>query len=632
MILDSIKDPGDLRGLSHRQLVELCAEIREFIITSVNRTGGHLGSNLGIVELTVALHRVLDSPRDVILFDTGHQAYVHKILTGRLAGFDRLKKGGGLSGYPSRAESPHDWIENSHASTVLAYAHGLATALQSAAATSPARGEDRDRHQRRIVAVLGDGSLTGGMAFEGLNNLGHSGANVTIVLNDNGRSYAPTVSLLTESLVKIRSNPVYMRRQRRLESFTARLPLIGKPSMAGIRASKAAIREALEPHAFFEPLGVRYMGPFDGHDLPELETALVNAGKFEGPVVLHVKTQKGRGYEPAENDDIKKMHDTSASFLDSAVQVPSRPGEKLDSYTDAFTEALIKLGEEHPEVVAITAAMPDSTGLLPFRERFADRCFDVGIAEQHAVTAAAGMAMGGLRPVVAIYSTFLSRAFDQVNLDVGLHGLPVIFCVDRAGITGSDGPSHHGVLDLVLLSKVAGMTIFCPSSYQELQQMLSDAYDLCTGPACIRWPKTPAPSVPDAEVGSGLRSRRVIEGSDVCLIGIGKLLHAATAAAELLRADGVSATVWDPRVVAPLDDAMLDDAARHPCVVTVEDGLADGGIGSSIAHRLAGRGPAVHVLGVPTDYIPHDNADVILSRLALDPDGVAATVRRCLAP
>ena len=391
-----------------------------------------------------------------------------------------------MSGYPSRAESPHDWIENSHASTVLAYAHGLATALQ-------AGGPDEQR--RRIVAVLGDGSLTGGMAFEGLNNLGHSGANAIIVLNDNGRSYAPTVSLLTESLVKIRSNPVYMNRQRRLESMAAKLPVIGGMSLKGIEASKAAIREAFEPQAFFEPLGVRYMGPFDGHDIAELETALVNAGKFEGPVVLHVKTQKGRGYAPAENDQIKAMHDTSPRFLDGEVRPTPPPGEKLDSYTEAFTESLVKLGEEHPELVAITAAMPDSTGLLPFRDRFPDRCFDVGIAEQHAVTAAAGMAMGGLRPVVAVYSTFATRAFDQVNLDVGLHQLPVIFCLDRAGVTGSDGPSHHGILDLVLLSKVPGMTIFCPSSYQELQQMLTTPW-IIDGPVCIRWPKTAAPSVP----------------------------------------------------------------------------------------------------------------------------------------
>jgi 1-deoxy-D-xylulose-5-phosphate synthase len=631
MMLDSINDPSDLRSLDADQLAELCQEIRSFIIESVNRTGGHLGSNLGIVELTIALHRVLTSPHDILLFDTGHQAYVHKLLTGRRDGFETLRKGGGMSGYPNRAESEHDWIENSHASTVLAYAHGLAVAQQQGGSAATSSTDELGR--RRIVAVLGDGSMTGGMAYEGLNNLGHSGVDVTIVLNDNGRSYAPTVSLLTDSLVKIRSNPVYMQRQRRLERVTEQLPVIGKWSLKGMEATKAAIREAFEPQAFFEPLGVRYMGPFDGHDITELETALVNAGQFEGPVVLHVKTHKGRGYGPAENDQVKAMHDTGGKFLPTETEVtraPSAPGTKLDSYTDAFTEALVKLGEEHPEVVAITAAMPDSTGLLPFRDRFPDRCFDVGIAEQHAVTVAAGMAMGGLRPIVAIYSTFLTRAFDQTNLDVGLHGQKVIFCLDRAGITGNDGPSHNGILDLVLLSKIPGMTVFAPSSYQELQQMLADAYDLVDGPACLRWPKTSAPSVTADQVGTGLRARRVRAGTGVALVGVGKMLGAALEAADLLTADGVSATVWDPRVVVPLDDAMVDDLAGHRLVVTAEDGLADGGIGGSIAARLVGRGPLVDVRGVPTTHLPHNEPDVILAELELDGPGLAAKVRHRL--
>ena len=448
-LLSQINDPADLRSLSYQQLDALCSEIRDFIVSAVTRTGGHLGSNLGAVELTIALHRILQSPHDVILWDTGHQAYVHKLLTGRQKGFDELRQAGGMSGYPSRSESEHDWIENSHASTALSYAHGLSAAFK-------ASGENR-----RVVAVIGDGSMTGGMAFEGLNNLGVSGSNVTIVLNDNGRSYAPTVSLLSDSLVKIRSNPVYMARQRRFESFTETIPVVGPAAFAGVRAWKAAVREAFEPKAFFEQLGVRYMGPFDGHDIPEVEQALLNAAEFEGPVVLHVLTTKGRGYAPAENDEVKNMHDTSEM----------KPG----SYTDAFSKAMVELGEAHDDVVAITAAMPDSTGLLPFRARFPDRIYDVGIAEQHAVTFAAGLAMGGLRPVFAVYSTFLSRAFDQVNLDVGLHEQPVIFCIDRAGITGDDGPSHHGVLDLVLMSKVPNMTILCPSSYQELKQMLFDA-------------------------------------------------------------------------------------------------------------------------------------------------------------
>lgn len=608
MILENISCPADLRDLDRSQQDTLCEEIRQFIVDKVSnsKSGGHLGSNLGIVELTVALHRVLDSPRDVILFDTGHQAYVHKMLTGRQAGFDSLRESNGMSGYPSQEESPHDWIENSHASTVLGYAHGLATAFEAS----------EDDGDRRIVAVLGDGSLTGGMAYEGLNNLGHANANVTIILNDNGRSYAPTVSLLSESLVKIRSNPVYMDRQQRFEGFATKLPVVGKYSAAGIRASKAAIREAFEPQAFFEMLGVRYMGPFDGHDIAEIETALENSGEFSGPVVLHVQTQKGRGYGPAENDPIKHMHDIGAM--------------KPESYTAAFAESLIKLGEEHEDIIAITAAMPDSTGLLPFRERFPDRVLDVGIAEQHAVTAAAGMAMGGLRPVVALYSTFLTRAFDQTNLDVGLHGQPVIFCLDRAGITGDDGPSHHGILDMVLMSKVPGMTIFCPSSYQELQQMLSDAYDITSGPVCIRWAKTPPPIVSDDLVGRGFEARLDREGTDVCFIGVGKMFAAAQQAADLLSADGISATVWDPRVAKPLNQDMLDHAAGHRLVVTIEDGLAEGGIGANIAAALAGRGPQVSVLGVPTEYLPHDKADAILASLGLDGAGVAETTRRHL--
>ncbi len=605
MILQNLQTPDDLKKLSEPEIAALCAEIREEVIDAVNTHGGHLGSNLGAVELTVALHRTMDSPKDIILWDTGHQAYVHKMLTGRINDFASLRQEGGLSGYPSRKESDHDWIENSHASTALAYAHGLSVAFEA-----------KGQKDRRITAVIGDGSLTGGMAFEGLNNLGHSGRNVTIVLNDNGRSYAPTVSKLSESLVKIRSNPTYMARQRRFETATARLPLIGQLSQLGIRASKAAIREALEPQAFFEPLGVRYMGPFDGHDVEELELALKNAAAFDGPVVLHVLTSKGRGYAPAENDPIKQMHDVSEI--------------KPNSYTSGFSEALVKLGEEHKDLIAITAAMPDSTGLLPFRDRFPDRCIDVGIAEQHAMASAAGMAMGGLRPVVALYSTFLTRAIDQVNLDIALHGQPVIICLDRAGITGDDGASHHGVLDLVLLSKIPNMTIFCPSSYQELQQMMIDAYDITTGPVAIRWPKTAAPQVSEDQVGSGLHARKVRSGERVCFIGIGKMLAAAEEAADLLRADGIEATVWDPRVAMPIDPELLADAATYDLVVTIEDGLRRGGIGSGISDLLHSSNARCEVLGIPTEFLPHAKPDAILKRLGLDGEGVAKRVRELL--
>jgi 1-deoxy-D-xylulose-5-phosphate synthase len=612
MLLESIDNPADLRGLTYAQLDELAREMRDQIVEAVSANGGHLGSNLGVVELTLAMHRVFDSPRDVLLWDTGHQAYVHKMLTGRRGEFSSLRKAGGLSGYPSRAESDHDWIENSHASTILCYAHGLAEAFKL-------RGTD-DRH---VVAVIGDGSLTGGMAFEGLNNLGHSDSRAVIILNDNGRSYAPTVSKLGESLGRLRLNPSYVRNRARLDRLLHEVPLVGEHLERGVDSALAAVREMFEPPAFFEMLGVRYTGPFDGHDIAGVESALRNAREFDGPIVVHVITQKGRGYAPAENDPIKRLHDTSEA----------KPG----SYTAAFTEAVIKEAEHRPELVAITAAMPDSTGLLPFKERFPDRFFDVGIAEQHAVTAAAGMAMGGLRPVVAIYSTFLTRATDQVNLDVGMHGQPVVFCLDRAGITGDDGASHHGVLDLVLLSKVPGMTIFAPSSYRELGVMLHDALELCTdGPAVIRWPKTMPPDDDGTEeVGSGLSARKVRRGGDVCILAVGKMLGPARGAADELATEGVEATVWDVRVPKPLDEAMLDDAATHPAVVTLEDGYRDGGVGSAIAARLAGRGhgdvPRLAVLGIPVQFIPHGKPDDILKSFGLDGAGVASSARALVA-
>ncbi|HEV3226095.1 MAG TPA: 1-deoxy-D-xylulose-5-phosphate synthase [Acidimicrobiales bacterium] len=615
MLLDSVSSPADLRRLSYPELEQLAGEIREFIVEAVTRRGGHLGSNLGAVELTLAVHRVFESPRDIVLWDTGHQAYVHKIVTGRRADFDDLRQAGGLSGYPSRSESEHDWVENSHASTIVSYAHGLATALEL---------DPEDHPDRRIVAVIGDGSMTGGMAFEGLNNIGHSGSKAIIILNDNGRSYAPTVSKLGSSVARLRVNPAYVKQRARVDRLIRELPLVGDRVERGLQAAVAALREYFEPQAFFEDLGVRYTGPFDGHDVRGLEGALRDAAEFDGPIVVHVLTQKGRGYAPAENDPIKCLHDMSEA----------KPG----SYTAAFTEALIKAAEEHPELVAITAAMPDSTGLLPFGERFPGRVIDVGIAEQHAVTAAAGMAMGGLRPVVAVYATFLTRAIDQVMYDVGLHRQPVIFCLDRAGITGDDGASHHGVLDMALLSKVPGMTILAPSSYQELGQMLRDALDIVEGPVAIRWPKTNARNVPADEVGHGLAAHRLREGRDVCILAVGKMVEAAEAAADELAAEGVSVTLWDVRAVKPLDPRMVLDAERHPLVVTVEDGVREGGAGSAMADAIAnaaldeGRvGPPVRVLGTPMAYIPHGKADEILAELGLDAAGVAGEVRRLLA-
>jgi len=646
MALSDIRQPADLRKLGYPDVYELAGEIRDFVVQAVAENAGHLGSNLGVVELTLALHRVFDSPTDAILWDTGHQAYVHKIVTGRQAGFEHLRQANGLSGYPNREESDHDLIENSHASTVLSYAYGLAIARDA--------GTDPHRH---IVAVIGDGAMTGGMAYEALNNLGHSGRRVIIVLNDNGRSYAPTISNLTaamptplepamddhpslpsrvtdrlaHALTNIRLNPVYVRRQRRLEQFLQNLPYVGPQAEKGVEAFKAAVREFLQPPSFFEALGVRYVGPVDGHSLEDLEESLRNAVELssEGPIVVHVLTQKGRGYPPAEDDDEKNLHD--APVFDPAI---GPPPAMPTGYTQSFADAIIKEAELDPRLVAITAAMPGPTGLLPFQARFPDRFFDVGIAEQHAVTGAAGMAMGGLRPIVAIYSTFLNRAWDQVVYDVAMHRLPVIFCLDRAGITGPDGASHHGVYDMALLAKVPGMRVLAPASAEDLQVMLHDAMSLADeGPVVIRYPRGTAHHVGEHEVGSGTKARKVRAGSgSVAILAIGKMVPIAEKAAARLAETGVDATIWDVRCCTPLDPEMIADAARHGAVLTTEDGIRDGGIGMTIAEQVHAIRSDVPVrnLGIPAKFIPQGDAAKIFTALGLDADGVAAAVRSLL--
>ena len=645
MYLERVNQPSDLRQLSYDEVDALAGEIRDFVVAAVSETGGHLGSNLGAVELSLALHRVFESPTDAVLWDTGHQAYVHKIVTGRRDQFEHLRQAGGLCGYPSREESPHDHIENSHASTVLSYAYGMAVARDA--------GVDNHRH---IVAVIGDGAMTGGMAYEALNNLGHSKRRVIIVLNDNGRSYAPTVSNLSansqgaderedhpsltdkltdklaHALTDIRLNPVYVRRQRRLEEFLSNLPAIGPQAEKAMEGFKAGVREFLQPPSFFEALGVRYVGPVDGHNVAEMEAAFHNAEQLsaEGPIVVHVLTQKGRGYSPAEDDDEKHLHD--APVFDP---VHGPPKAVPTGYTQAFAEGVIKVAEKDSRIVAVTAAMPGPTGLLPFQDHFPGRMFDVGIAEQHAVAGAAGMAMWGLRPIVAIYSTFLNRAWDQVVYDVAMHRLPVIFCLDRAGITGPDGASHHGVYDMALLSKVPGMRVLAPSSAQELHQMLDDAASLADdGPVAIRYPRGAARQVPDHEVGVGLKARKALQGDrSVCILAVGRMLELAEKAAAELAADGIEATVWDVRSCAPLDPDMIADAAAHGAVVTVEDGIRDGGIGMTMFDQIGAISPEVpvEILGVPTRFIQHGDPKQILARFGLDAAGIAATVRRVTA-
>ena len=622
MILPSIETPADLQALSYDELEQLSQEIRDFIIQTVTTTGGHLGSNLGVVELTLALHRVFESPKDILLWDTGHQAYVHKLLTGRRYGFKHLRQRGGLSGYPNRSESQHDWIESSHASTALSYAHGLSVALEQ---RHELVGHGGKRH---VVAVVGDGSLTGGMAYEALNNLGHSNQRVVIVLNDNGRSYAPTISKLSESLTALRTNRAYLTLRERVRRLVPHLPRVGKAAYLGIDGFTSVVREMVTPHTFFENLGVRYVGPIDGHDVEALENVLKSASQWDGPIVVHVLTQKGRGYAPAVSDELK-MHD---------YKLPPRLNDEdvsPTSFTQAFSDALVTMASADERIVALTAAMAGPTGLLTFQERFPQRFFDVGIAEQHAVTAAAGMAMGGLKPVVAIYATFFSRAFDQAHLDVGLLDLPVVFVFDRAGITGDDGPSHHGLLDIALALAIPNMTVFAPSSAEELPGMLATALSL-TSPSAIRFPKTP-PKPFDGKVGEGLSARKIRTGDgSLCVLAVGKMAPNAYQALEILGEDASKVTLYDVRVLPP-DSAMISDALTHARVLTVEDGTRHGGAGTlmvsalrSGAQDLARPFPTTRILGVPRAYLEQHRPDDLLSELGLDPEGIAGAIRRLL--
>jgi 1-deoxy-D-xylulose-5-phosphate synthase len=621
VILPSIETPADIRPLSYEELDQLAGEMRQFIIDAVSKTGGHLGSNLGVIELTLALHRVFESPKDILLFDTGHQTYAHKLLTGRRYGFKELRQRGGLSGYPSRAESDHDWIESSHASAALSYSHGLAVALRQ---RKELVGSGGSRH---VVAVVGDGSLTGGMAYEALNNLGHSGQRVVIVLNDNGHSYAPTISKLSESLTSLRLNQTYVSTRERLRASLHKMPGLGRLAYLGVHGVTSVVREMVTPHTFFETLGVRYVGPIDGHNIAAMENALHNASDWPGPIVVHVLTEKGRGYAPAENDTLK-LHD---------FKLPARSNGAVPTitFTEAFSRTLIELASEDERIVALTAAMAGPTGLLSFQQRFPDRFFDVGIAEQHEVTAAAGMAMGGLKPVVCVYSTFLSRAFDQANLDVGLLNLPVLFILDRAGITGDDGPSHHGILDMALCLAIPNMTIFAPSCVEEVPVMMRSALALST-PSAIRFAKT-LPQPLDGKVGEGLKARRIVRGSgSLCVLAVGKMTPNSLRAIELLGDDSTKVTLYDVRVLPP-DPEMIDDALEHDRVITVEDGTRHGGAGALMVSALRSRAqelgrpfPVTRILGVPRAYLQHHKPDALLHELGLDDEGLSGAFSRSL--
>ena len=616
MLLEEISGPEDVKGLGQADLERLCAEIRERLISAVARTGGHLGPNLGVVELSVAMHRVFDSPRDRIVFDTGHQAYVHKMLTGRAAGFDTLRQHDGMSGYPSRRESEHDIVENSHASTGLSYALALATAREL-------RGEGG-----KVICVIGDGALTGGMAYEALNNIGQRQPELIIILNDNGRSYAPTVGGIAENLGQLRLSPKYERAKGAAGHTLRHLPVVGESAYGAAKRMKDSLKQLVSPISIFETLGLKYGGPIDGHDIRALEKAMRDASAYHGPVVIHVVTDKGHGYGPAVDDDVDKFHGVS-SFDPSSGTFGTKP----PAWTDVFGDALLEAAIADDRIVAITAAMASSTGLLPFAARFPERFFDVGIAEQHAVTFAAGLAMQGLRPVVCIYSTFLQRAFDQVACDVALHTLPVTFVLDRAGITGDDGASHHGMLDLAYLRLIPGMTVSAPSSPDDLRQLLATAL-AHDAPFAIRYPRGAAPQPGTAPLGPLEIGRMSVlrEGGDVALLAVGKMVGVALKAADALATDGIGATVVDARFVKPLDPEIAPLAARHRAVLTIEDGTAVGGFGDAVLEQLAASDVAVPLrrLGLPDRFIEHGAQPLLLQKLGLDADGVAAVARDLL--
>ncbi|MBV9291170.1 MAG: 1-deoxy-D-xylulose-5-phosphate synthase, partial [Frankiales bacterium] len=613
--------PDDLKALDSADLPALAAEIREFLVDAVARTGGHLGSNLGVVELTIALHRVFDSPHDAIVWDTGHQAYVHKVLTGRSADFAALRQAGGLSGYPSRAESPHDLVENSHASTALSYADGLAKAFAL-------KGE----HDRAVVAVVGDGSLTGGMCWEALNNIAAAPDRpIVIVVNDNGRSYAPTVGAIAHRLQQLRLSPSYEQALELVKMSLSRTPIVGGPLYDALHGMKKGLKDLIQPQAMFEDLGLKYVGPIDGHDEAALEAALRRARDFGAPVIVHCLTVKGNGYAPAENDEADNFH--GVPVIDP---VTGRPvGVAPRSWTHVFAEELVAIGHERPDVVAVTAAMLRPVGLHPFANAFPDRVFDVGIAEQHAVTSAAGLAMGGLHPVVCVYATFLNRAFDQVLLDVALHEQPVTFVLDRAGVTGEDGPSHNGMWDLSVLGVVPGMRVAAPRDATRLRELLREAVAHSTGPTALRFPKA---AVADRDVNAvdrigGMDVLRRDDDAEVLIVSIGALAPLAIDVGERLRAQGVGVTIVDPRWVIPVDSSLPALAAGHGLVVTIEDNGEAGGVGDAVARELRRRDvrTPVRSFAIPQQFLPVGRRDDVLADVGLNAQDIARTVVESVA-
>ncbi|ACY97329.1 MULTISPECIES: 1-deoxy-D-xylulose-5-phosphate synthase [Thermomonospora] len=621
-VLESIDGPDDLKRLDRAELSHLAVEIRDFLVDAVSKTGGHLGPNLGAVELTIALHRVFDSPRDKILFDTGHQAYVHKLLTGR-KDFSRLRKRGGLSGYPSQAESEHDIIENSHASTALSYADGLAKAFAL-------RGE----HDRAVVAVVGDGALTGGMCWEAMNNIAGADLPVIIVVNDNGRSYAPTIGGLARHLADLRVTRGYERALDMIKKTVPRAPVVGPVAYEALHGVKKGLKDVLQPQAMFEDLGLKYVGPIDGHDIEAVEHALRRARGFGGPVIVHCITRKGYGYAPAENNEEDCMHGGGAFDPATGRSVAKGGGP---SWTKVFGQEMVQIGAERSDVVAITAAMLHPVGLGAFAEAYPDRIFDVGIAEQHAVTSAAGLAMGGLHPVVAVYATFLNRAFDQVLMDVALHRQPVTFVLDRAGVTGDDGPSHNGMWDLSILQLVPGLRIAVPRDGARLRELLRECLAVCDGPTALRFPKGAV--APDVEAIDRVGAMDVLarhsgsNGARVLLVAVGPMAATALEVADRLAAQGIGVTVLDPRWVKPLDAALPAEAGRHTMVAVVEDNGRVGAVGDAVARLLRDNRVDVPVrtFGIPQEFPEHASRAELLADFGLTPQALARDITEAVA-
>ena len=617
--LPDINSPSDLRVLSAENLEALAAEIRVALVDYVTKTGGHLGPNLGVVELTLALHRVFDSPKDPILWDTGHQSYVHKMVTGRANDFDTLRQEGGLSGYPSRAESIHDVIENSHASTALSYADGIAKAFEIHC--------ESDRH---VVAVVGDGALTGGMTWEALNNIADgSDRSIVIVVNDNERSYSPTIGGMARHLATLRTTKGYEGFLDWGKSVLERTPVVGAPVYNALHGMKKGIKDFVAPQGLFEDLGLKYIGPIDGHKIADMEFAFQRARDFGGPVIVHVITEKGRGYQPAETDEADRFH--AVGVVDPDTGKPLTQAAK--SWTSVFSQELVAIGGERQDVVAITAAMLGPTGLDAFADKFPDRTFDVGIAEQHAVTSAVGMAHAGLHPVIAVYATFLNRAIDQVIMDAALHGAGVTFALDRSGITGDDGASHNGMWDMALLRVVPGLDLYAPRDGARLVSALRTSVDKSDHPTVIRFSKGAIPADIPAEQSLGFADVLIQSANpDVTIVSIGGMATQALEAAKTLQDHGYAVEVIDPVQVLPVATGLVDYLANRELVVTIEDGLVDGGIGEAIgsALRAAKANTRVTSLGVPKKFLDHATRKSILNKLRLDAQGIAETIEQGL--